>query len=269
MPIHSENQSRPLRGGMLIAAIAVVVLVAAFLGPRLVRPRLYYAAVTMEVKPDGPRAAAPGLDPQFLQTQMEVLRKREILDPVIEQLNLTAVYSRGNTPLTKEEARVELMQALKMQNVRNTGLIEAGIYDRNPNVAADIANTLALVYRNARLANAQQLLEQGLAQFVDYVSKQCKVVEELSASRKRSQESVAINDPSPDDPNAPLAEANPGKEVAAYQEAKARHLQAQKVLEAAELRLSEARMKATIDTEPVKIWERAVPPPRPVSPSGR
>src|SRR5205085_7541889 len=111
-------------------------------------PKEYFSKVTMEVKLDNSGPIQPfsnggqrTYDPQFVATQFQILQKTEILYPVIEKLDLVKEFSGGGSKLPLQQVYFRLKQAMKLQEVRNTGLIEIGVYDTDSQRATNIANT--------------------------------------------------------------------------------------------------------------------------------
>ena len=92
-----------LRAGLIALAFLLVMVTAGVTTYFL--PRQYYSKVTMEVKPDKSDSLGPifgsgargGNDPTFIPTQFQILRKKTILYPVIEQLKLIENWS-GDGP---------------------------------------------------------------------------------------------------------------------------------------------------------------------------
>jgi uncharacterized protein involved in exopolysaccharide biosynthesis len=84
----------------------------------------------MEVKQDnsgpvgvfGQNSQRNAYDPQFVATQFQILQKTEILYPVIDRLELTKEFGPpgGKAPL--QQVYFRLKGAMKLQEVRNTGL---------------------------------------------------------------------------------------------------------------------------------------------------
>jgi hypothetical protein len=260
----------PVCDGFLPILAACVLLISAAAGIcQQAGEQEYLAKVTME-----PRVGqgAPGHDPQFIATTIRTLREAAILQPVIKELYLVKHYSKAGPQLSMEQVLRRLNKKLVVKEVRNTGLVELGVYDSDPQEAAKIANAIFLSYRNHRLKELQMEIEMGLAQFTDEVEKQRQVVNEAAAERARIAEEADITDFGPDDGNAkisPPAGKPPAKGstqeqmMQRYTTAKAKYLQAKEILKAAELRLSTERMEKGIDFEPVKLWERAEPPSKP------
>ncbi len=196
----------------LITLVFLLVMVTAGVTTYFL-PRLYLGKVSMEVRPDNYKpvdlfSSTTGrtYDPQFVQTQFEILRKSEILNPVIDQLDLTKVFAGdGAKPIPKQQAFNILNASMKLEPVRNTGLIDIGVYNQDPDLAANIANTIAVVYRNRRLEDLQGALDKALSQFKDEVEKQRQVVIEAAKKAAALRQSLQIIDPDPESASASLS----------------------------------------------------------------
>ena len=87
------------RYGTAVVALALLGVFVFRIVPRLFGPPRYVATVTMEVRPDTSpylrHQVTASYDPGFMQVQMQVLRKRELLDPVIQSLHLENHYAEN------------------------------------------------------------------------------------------------------------------------------------------------------------------------------
>ncbi len=189
-----------MRAG-LILLVFLLVMVSAGVATYFME-RQYFAKVSIEVKPDTTKSAGifenmgtRTYDPQFVATQFQILRKSAILYPVIEQLELEKVYAREGPVPSRQQTFLMLNGDLSTQEVRNTGLIEVGVYNRDPQMAATIANTIARVYRDERLAALSNATGISLAQFKDEVDKQRTVVEKALFEAQEIRERLGIVDP--------------------------------------------------------------------------
>ena len=174
-------------------------------------PREYFSKVTLEVKQDnsGPvETFGAGMqrtyDPQFVATQFQILQKTEVLYPVIERLDLIKEFSPPGTKLPLQDVYYRLKGSMKLQEVRNTGMIEIGAYDTDPQWAANIANTIAVVYQERRRADLESNTTMGLEQLQDDLEQQRKLVEKLSAESMKLRARDGIVDPDPDKDNSQL-----------------------------------------------------------------
>ena len=171
-------------------------------------PRQYFSKVTLEVKSD-----ANGLqifsnqtgmqntnnDPRLAPTQFQILQSKDILDPVIESLKLNEKWGEAmGGKMPKEQAYSQLLKMMEMREVRNTDLIEIGVYSTEPQEAANIANTIAVVYQDKRRSDQKALLKQGLGQLEEEVAKKKKAVEKAQADAQKIRTEQGIVDLSPE-----------------------------------------------------------------------
>ena len=194
-----------LRAGLIALAFLLVMITAGVTVYFL--PRQYLSKVTMEVKPDnsGPlkgifnAGGRSGMDPQFVSTQFNVLQKTEILYTVIDNLKLAEAWSMEGRQLPPQSIFAKLLSMLVLREVRNTGLIEVGVYSTDPVEAANIANTIAVVYQQKRLSDLQKNLDKGLEQLKDEVEKQRKRSDEDAIEMAKIRERDGVIDPNPTD----------------------------------------------------------------------
>ncbi|MEI6350602.1 MAG: polysaccharide biosynthesis tyrosine autokinase [Verrucomicrobiota bacterium] len=173
-------------------------------------PREFFSKVTLEVKSDSTTMQIFGNstgmqstnnDPRLAPTQFQILQSKEILNPVIENLKLaeswgTAGGMGGKMP--KEQAYAQMLKMMEMREVRNTDLIEIGVYSVDPQEAANIANTIAVVYQEKRRSDQQTLLKQGLGQLEEEVNKKKKAVEQAQALAQKIRTEQQIVDLNPE-----------------------------------------------------------------------
>ncbi len=170
-------------------------------------PREYFSSVTMEVKPDntgmqiftndnglrmtGERSLAP--------TQFQIIQSKEVLYPVIENLRLTETWAPAGQRIPMEQAYFILRKKLgKSQEVRNTDMINIGVFSTDPREAADIANTIAKIYQDRRRADQLNQVKQGLAQLEEEVVKKRKDVDDDQAEVHRIRIEEGIVDLNPE-----------------------------------------------------------------------
>jgi capsular exopolysaccharide synthesis family protein len=170
----------------LIALIAGLVLattlvVTAFL------PRWYLATAKVRVeKPEGEvklfqTQTSGAYDPYFLQDQVKIMQEEKILYPVIERLGLdtklAAALGAPGATLEKDVAyRYLVSKMLRVESQRSSSLIEINVLAQQPALAADIANEIARVYSDDRIALATSQQREGLAQLERELAQQEGVV---------------------------------------------------------------------------------------------
>jgi len=173
-------------------------------------PKEYFSKVTVEVKLDrsgetiefGPNSRSSSYDPQFVATQFAILQKIEILYPVIEQLELTKAYAPRGGTISREDAYLRLRKAMTLQEVRNTALIEVGVYDTDAQRAADIANTIGIVYKENRDKTVTEQFRREIKSSAAEAEQHRKKAEEAAESAMQFRAKYGIADSDPDQANS-------------------------------------------------------------------
>jgi capsular exopolysaccharide synthesis family protein len=198
-----------LRMGLILLTFFLVMVTAGVTTYFL--PKEYFSKVTMEVKMDNSGPITPfsggmqrSYDPQFVATQFQILQKTEILYPVIENLELVKEFSPPGQRLPLQQVYFRLKKSMQLQEVRNTGLIEIGVYDTDAQRATNIANTIAVIYQEKRKADLNKTVGRGLEQLQDEVDKQRKAVEEASRKAMQIRQEQGIVDPDPEKENSSI-----------------------------------------------------------------
>jgi uncharacterized protein involved in exopolysaccharide biosynthesis len=183
----------------ILSAICLLLLfgtainvIAALLWPR------YYTRVLIEVQPEKQPYVdqpwnAPGLYAAFVAEQKRKLRAPEALARVAEELRRQIGF-----PLAGHDNAGQLARSIEVHEVRNTGLLEVGVYHRNPELAAKIANTVAIVYQELRMKQFQAKVERDLARLNSEVEVQRKRVQQAASERDAILKNGEIVDPDPD-----------------------------------------------------------------------
>jgi capsular exopolysaccharide synthesis family protein len=191
-----------MRLGLIMLAFFLIMVTAGVTTYFL--PREYFSKVSMEVKDGESVVKAFGggsnsyYNPQFVATQFQILQKTEILYPVIDRLNLDLELSPPGIKLPRQAIFARLRRMMSLQEARNTGLIEIGIYHTDPQLAANIANTIAGIYVESRQAEMAKGVNTGLSQLEEEVAKQRKAVAEYSRIAARIRAEKGINDLDPE-----------------------------------------------------------------------
>ncbi len=99
----------------------------------------------------GAVSAASPYDPYQIQTELEVLQSKAVLDGVIDALNLNRRwswrYAKGGD-LDRAQALAILKQNIQLRPVRNANVIEITAFADRADEAANIANEIANSYRS-------------------------------------------------------------------------------------------------------------------------
>ncbi len=173
-------------------------------------PREYFSKTTIEVKSDQNQLtwsnASQGYtatsDPRLSPTQLKIIEEKEILYPVIQQLNLTTVWANGGAPLPMEQAYGKLVGMLELAPVRQTDLIDIGVWSTDPAEAAKIANSIAVVYQDQRKKFQMDLMDTGLLRLKNEVDEDEKRVTDLGSAAAQLRIQMGIVDPDTENINS-------------------------------------------------------------------
>lgn len=137
-------------------------------------------------------------DPRFTTTQFEIIKSREILDPVIEQLGLATKWMEEYEIRSPEIIQKKLQSMMSLREVRNTDLIEISVMSPDKEEAANIANTIADEYQKARIREQQQWVARSLATLEQEVEKQRAKTEKFRQAASELRVKSGINDLNPE-----------------------------------------------------------------------
>ena len=193
-----------VRFGIILLAFLLVVITASV--TTYFMPKQYQSAVMMEIQPDtanmnvfrpGDPSSYTGSDPKFIATQFQIIQQKEILYPVIDEMELAKAWSPNN-PIPRERLYFMLKGMLNMQEVRNTSLIQIIVSSGKPKEASDIANKIAEVYQRRRVDELNTVTIKSLAKLQDEVDKQQKKVDDAHELVAKLRSENQIIDTAPD-----------------------------------------------------------------------
>lgn len=184
---------------LIILVFLLVVITASVI--TYFMPKQYLSTVIMQIRqnPTHLQVFSAGMgqaggDPRFITTQFEIIQRKEMLYPVIEKLGLVQRWGMSS----QEQAYFKLRGSLSMREVRNTELIQIGVYSTDKQEAAEIANTIADEYQRKRISEQRQWVDRSLATLQDEVAKQQIKVDELKAIAVKLRVENNIVDVNPD-----------------------------------------------------------------------
>ncbi len=128
-------------------------------------PKQYASMVTMQIRQNSKalevfdRGTMQGSDPRFLSTQFQILQRKEVLYPVIEALGLERKWGVPS----REIAYFRLSGMIRMQEIRNTELVQIVVYSTDNKEAMEIANRVAEEYQKRRMAEEHEFLNKSLS----------------------------------------------------------------------------------------------------------
>jgi capsular exopolysaccharide synthesis family protein len=194
-----------VRSGIVLLTFLLVMVTASITTYFL--PREYLSKVTMEVKPDnagmlifqgGNNDLRGTSDAQFGPTQFNIIQSKGILYPVINQLKLQDKWLVNGTKMPMEQLFLQLRGKLDMKPVRNTELIEIGVYSTDNQEAADIANTIAVCYQEKRRQDQDAAMTRSLANLKTQVEEQRAKVQEAQSKLLQLRAEKKIIDLNPE-----------------------------------------------------------------------
>ena len=199
-----------LRLPIIVLTFLLVVITAGITTYFL--PRQYQSNVIIEVEQNDQKIrifrdgyeGGMGLDPRFATTQFQIIQRKEMLYPVIDNLKLVEKWAEPYGVRTREEAYFKLRSMIDVREVRNTNLLQIGVESTDPKESADLANSIANEYQRKRIDEQQKILTRSLATLEDEVGKQRKKVEETNAEMSRIRTELGITDLNPDSMEDPL-----------------------------------------------------------------
>lgn len=233
--------------------------------------REYFSVVTIEIKPDiSSRAHSAGLDDswggidsQFRATQIQRIQMAEILTPVIEKLDLVKKFSPPGTTMPTQQVVEMLLRSVVVQEQKSTTLVEIGVYHADKQLAGDIANNIAITYRDKRIEDLRKNEEQTLAEMKDELRTKEEEMKKLFLETRRIRQEDNIVDPDPESASVSLTfsagRALGGVEstrMNLYAAKKAAYLAAKQLLLGFQRQYDQAGVSGC-GASPVKIWQRA------------
>jgi polysaccharide biosynthesis transport protein len=193
-----------VRLGLVILVFVLVVITAGIC--TYLQPRQYKSFTTIEAQPEmtpvrifeNQTAPPASNDSKFSQTQFQIIMRKGVLYPVIDLLNLQSKWASDGEALPKETTYNKLRGMLALEEVRNTNLIQINVYSTDPQESALLANTIADVYMEQRIAEQQAIVSKGLDQLRDEVKQKEEAVTQAYVEASRLRTEANIVDPNPE-----------------------------------------------------------------------
>ena len=187
------------RKAVVVAIFLLVILIAATVA--FMQSKIYASSARIKVEqeqltvPVFTDRYTPSYDPYFLQTMYEIIQSQKILHPVIDKLDLMKVWAERGRPLparSMDLAFNRLKNQLSVRRYRDTSLIEITVFDDNPQQAADIANTIAIVFEKERLDEKRRKVLKGLDKLKDEVGQQLTRLQAAQAKVERLRKELDV-----------------------------------------------------------------------------
>ena len=202
--LHFLDYWRVIRSRKEIILAVVLLVTLTGVAYTLALPKTYRASARIEVREDMPDMDIFGENRGgvtynliWLRTQYQKIQSRPVLNEVIKALALQQKWGEkinNGQPLSMEDAGLILSKCLRVEQFRDTTLIDIQAYREDPDEARDIANQIALVFRDQRLANERTRNSRSMESLNNEVQKQQEKVEQADAEvdRKRKEGKVSV-----------------------------------------------------------------------------
>jgi uncharacterized protein involved in exopolysaccharide biosynthesis len=244
-------------------------------------PHEYTSRVTIEVKSDAIPLPVDGTDNSGGAINpyvpggadpAQILQSTGILYPVIDQMGLADKWSAGpGSSFKKEDAYRKLVKMIKVSRKLDNALsftdatsrmfIDVTSADRQE--AADIANTIALVYLKKWREDQDKGNATESAQLNAEVEKQRPAVDQAKAELEKVRDRYNVQDPNRENMNAqPVT-----PDVPEYKAAKQKYIDARNILDAVDEKSSTTKKELQTMPLPARILDNAEPAESPSSPN--
>ena len=187
----------------VILAVALLTIVTGT-AYTLMMPKKFTATTQLEVREDAMdvdpfyerQVNRMGYNPFFLMTQEKIMRSRPVLTAVIRNLNLQKVWgaqlNEDKSPVAPELALQILARSLRVEQDRDTTLMNISVTTEDQKLSAEIANEIANVYRDRRLFAKRREIQHAIDAMSNEVRKQQERVEEAEAELERIRQERGI-----------------------------------------------------------------------------
>lgn len=183
-----------------IVVLSVLVVAGGVMAAVMLQPPKYEAKALLMISPQAQKplaqnndASRPQADPNFINSQVAMIKSRATAERLVDALKLTADPEWNGAASGKTRTRAEVVRAvartLDARHEDQTYVVEAIAHSKNPEKAAQMANGLADVYiagqREARLQSAArtgQWLAAQLDQLRNDLQQREAAVEEYRAA---------------------------------------------------------------------------------------
>ena len=254
---HFMDYWRMIKSRIEVVIAVFLIVVTAGIVITLTLPKTYMASTRIKVRPDIPNVTPFSTTPQqqqmmsvydmyFLRTEFEVIQSRPILYAVIRNCRLQEdfgrIYSDDGGPLSLPETYRILVEGMKVQQYRDTNLIEVRIFrssrhstkDAARHDAARIANEIASVYRDYRMKQTREVAEQSVTALSEASKIQQRKVELAEGRLEEIRKDLKVN---------VFAPNQTGSSVASLENAKLERLELNRILARKEMLDHETRLQ--------------------------
>ena len=196
-----------IRKTVILAVFLLVVITATVV--TFILPESFASSAKINVQREGTDIQLNGggmqgfgVDPYFIQTELEVIQSQVLLGKVVEnpKLNLKerwATKYHGGEPLTPLETIDLIKHFISINPLRNTSLIEIRVYSDKPEEAAELANAIADAYQNYRLDRSKGKNLEGAKSLNETMEENERKFHAAQLEVERLRGELKVSDPDP------------------------------------------------------------------------
>lgn len=181
----------------LVSIVFLLVMISAWVCVCML-PWKYNSSVIIQTKEDNGSVQIFGRtqahhekpDPQFTETQFQIIQGNGLLYQVIEDLNLMQKWNLQS----REKAREKLRGMISVNEAPETDLIQISVLNGDRHEAADIANAIAETYQKSCIDEKNAPVDRSLRQLQNELSAQRARVTELQERMSKKRLEAKIND---------------------------------------------------------------------------
>lgn len=196
--LHFLDYWRVIRSRKEIILAVIILVTLSGTCYTLMLPKIYMSSTTIRVREDAmdievfDRQAISSFNPYFLKTEFEIIQSRTILSSVLDKLNLQEKWSsrednKGGL-IPRPVCMSILEQSVRVNQYRDTSLIEIQVYRDDQDEAMRIANEVADTYRAYRQSTKRDEIRASVQALENELLKQQQKVnaaeEELEKIRQ-------------------------------------------------------------------------------------
>ena len=180
-----------VRFGIVVLAFLLVVITAAV--TTYFQPRKYMSSVTLELRGEKEndrlfKEAQTGADPRLANTQLEIMRRKNVLYPVVDKLDLIHRWAVEGQPLTRELAYYKLVNMMNLKQVRGTDLLDLQVSSTDPKEAAELVNQVAASYSAVKSEVPRDTAMQNIGVIDENIRTQQAKVDDFQKKMLKMQE---------------------------------------------------------------------------------
>ena len=166
-------------------------------------PKTYMSLSRISIEKDtsdiapllGMQSGPTAFDPYFIQTEFEKIQSQMVLDKVVIKCSLTEEWKLPDDIM----ARKLLKKAIDVRQFRNTSIIELRAYDRDKNLAQQIAQSLAEEYQTHRTDAQQKRVQKGIDVLEDELKSYKEEIGDMQANVDKLRVDLGISDAAGDE----------------------------------------------------------------------